>query len=100
MVWTHLDRLHAELHFTHMIHGGAKFIDTFASEWAATKPEITRYICRAEWKKYGLGAGPRRNSRMLEWRPDVVVAFPGENGTADMVKKARAAGVRVIEIEA
>jgi hypothetical protein len=30
--------------------------------------------------------------------PDLVVAFPGGRGTADMVRRANAAGVRVMEV--
>jgi hypothetical protein len=33
-----------------------------------------------------------------EGKPDLVIAFPGGRGTADMVKKARRAGVEVVEI--
>jgi len=36
---------------------------------------------------------------MLEWGPDLVIAFPGGRGTADMVRQARIAGVKVIEIK-
>ena len=44
-------------------------------------------------------AGPRRNSRMLAGaQPHLVVALPGGRGTADMVRRAKAAGVRVIEV--
>ena len=54
---------------------------------------------QADWKKYGKSAGCRRNALMLrDGCPDFVVAFPGGRGTADMVKKAKAAGVRVIEV--
>ena len=43
----------------------------------------------------------RRNSRMLErGKPTLVVAFPGGPGTADTVRKARAAGIPVIEVMA
>jgi hypothetical protein len=31
-----------------------------------------------------------------EGKPDLVVAFPGGRGTADMVKRARAAGIELI----
>jgi hypothetical protein len=31
-------------------------------------------------------------------KPDLVVAFPGGRGTANMVKQARAAGVAVMEV--
>ena len=46
------------------------------------------------------GAGPRRNARMLRsaWPVHGVVAFPGGSGTEDMVKKARATGVKVWEV--
>lgn len=93
-----MDRLHERFGFTHIMHGGASGVDTFASEWAATKPGIERYVCRPDWEKHGRAAGPMRNARMLEWKPDVVIAFPGGRGTADMVRKARAAGVDVIEV--
>jgi ABC-type sugar transport system substrate-binding protein len=33
-----------------------------------------------------------------EGKPDIVVAFPGGTGTADMVRRARKAGVVVIEV--
>jgi hypothetical protein len=33
-----------------------------------------------------------------EGKPDLVVAFPGGTGTANMVKQARAAGVEVLEV--
>jgi len=53
----------------------------------------------ADWK-LGKKAGPLRNQRMIdEGRPDLVVAFPGGKGTADMVRRAEAAGVKVLKIE-
>jgi YspA, cpYpsA-related SLOG family len=59
----------------------------------------TRYP--ADWSKHGKAAGPIRNQQMLdESRPRLVVAFPGGRGTADMVRRAKAAGVRVREIKA
>lgn len=94
-VWTALDALHAEHGFTALMQGGAPGADRMASEWAATKPEIQRYVCHAEWDKYGKAAGPKRNARMLEWKPDLVVAFSGGRGTANMIAQAEAAGVTV-----
>jgi ABC-type Fe3+-hydroxamate transport system substrate-binding protein len=47
--------------------------------------------------KYGPSAGPIRNGRMLEYKPDLVIAFPGGRGTANMVKQARKAGIAVVE---
>lgn len=97
-IWTMLDRLHNEHHFTAMIQGGAEGADYLANEWAKTKPEIARHVCKADWKSHGKAAGPLRNARMLEWKPDLVVAFPGGRGTADMILRAKAAGVSVVSI--
>jgi hypothetical protein len=67
-------------------------------EWATTKPEVQRWVCCAEWDMYGPSAGPRRNARMVEWKPDVVIAFPGNRGTADMVRQAKAAEIPVHKV--
>jgi hypothetical protein len=54
----------------------------------------------ADWKKHGRAGGPIRNQQMLdEGKPDLVVAFPGGKGTADMVRRARAAGIPVMEVK-
>jgi len=57
-------------------------------------------MVRAKWSKHGRAAGPIRNQEMIdECKPDLVVAFPGGRGTADMVRRAKAAGIRVIEVQ-
>lgn len=91
-VFAALDRLAP----TSIIHGGATGADSLADEWASTTgtPCTTYY---ANWQVHGRAAGPIRNAEMLAEMPDVVVAFPGGKGTADMVRQARAKGVRVIE---
>lgn len=82
-----------------IIHGGAPGADTLANSYASIN-RLPVQIFRADWKRYGNRAGPIRNQRMLdEGKPDLVVAFPGGRGTADMVRRAKAAGVRVIEVE-
>lgn len=85
--------------FSTLIDGGADGADTLAWEWAGSRGLSTeRY--RADWEKHGRAAGPIRNKRMLdEGKPDLVVAFPGGRGTANMVKQAKAAGVKVIEVK-
>jgi len=96
-VWRELELQHAELHITDLMQGGCPTgVDKFARDWAATRPhEIRRWVCKADWDKHGRAAGPIRNSRMVEWKPDVVIAFPGGAGTANMVKQAEAAGIPV-----
>lgn len=81
-----------------LIAGGARGADTMAAEWAKTA-SIPCEVYMADWDGLGSKAGPIRNQRMLdEGKPDLVVAFPGGRGTADMVRRARDAGVEVLEI--
>lgn len=80
-----------------IIHGGAKGADAMAEEWA-NRREIAVMAYPANWKLLGRSAGPIRNQRMLdEGQPDLVIAFPGGRGTADMVRRAHLAGTQVIE---
>lgn len=82
-----------------IISGGAKGADTLAADWATI--EWTRYEeFPANWDKYGKKAGPIRNQQMLdEGKPDLVIAFPGGVGTADMVRRAKKAGIELVEIK-
>lgn len=95
-VFRYLDEYHAKTPISELIQGGARGVDTFAKEWAWHNGLII-YTCKAEWEKYGRAAGHIRNARMLEWKPDVVIAFPGGSGTANMMMQARKAGVPVVE---
>lgn len=72
--------------------------DAMVKEWAAKHSYMRGYTgFPARWSKHGLAAGPIRNTQMLdEFKPDIVVAFPGGKGTEDMITKARAAGVTVL----
>lgn len=81
-----------------VIEGGAKGADFLARVYAKWC-NIPFEEYPAEWKKYGRAAGGIRNQRMLdEGRPDLVVAFPGGTGTANMVRRAKRAGVKVHEV--
>ena len=80
-----------------IIHGNARGADFMASLWAKNN-KITQWPVPAEWSKYGRGAGPRRNKKMLGMSPRLVIAFPGGKGTRNMMKLARSAGVEVIEV--
>jgi len=97
-VYAVLDKLHADAGIAYLCEGGARGADQYAREWAY-KENIAQDTFQADWENQGSFAGPARNTRMLnEGKPDVVIAFPGGRGTADMVKKARRAGVEVVEI--
>ena len=94
-----VDRTLDSLGITVLIEGGANGADALASAWAfRNRVPWARY--KADWTLYGNAAGPVRNQQMLtEGKPDVVVAFPGGSGTADMVRRARLAGVHVLEVK-
>lgn len=94
-VFSELEYMHGIYKFTALMQGGATGVDTMARDWAAKHPEIERYVCAADWKAHGRAAGPIRNAKMLEWKPDMVIAFAGGPGTANMVAQAKAAGVTV-----
>lgn len=93
-----LDCLHVDRSITMIINGGARGADELARHWASRKM-IDCHTVNADWKAHGKAAGPIRNQKMLdEMAPDLVVAFPGGSGTADMVRRAKSAGVEVIEV--
>lgn len=86
-----LDAVHQEQPITLIIEGecprgGA---DQLAALWASSR-KVELLPMPADWGRYGPAAGPIRNTQMLiEGRPELVVFFPGGNGTKDMVEKAR-----------
>ncbi len=82
----------------HIISGKARGADQLAVQYAVVNfLEFTEYP--ANWELHGRKAGVLRNQQMLdEGKPDLVVAFPGGVGTADMVRRAKKANVEVIEV--
>ncbi len=69
--------------------------DAFAREWARNV-SIPMRDYRPNWERDGKAAGPIRNKRMLEdFRPHLVLAFPGGRGTADCCRRAEAMGITV-----
>lgn len=113
-----LGKLAVELGTFVMIHGGASGADALADEWAKNsrgfpKPEVFK----AAWKDvsrpgavikrnattgepYDAAAGPVRNQRMIdEGKPDLVIAFPGKEGTEDMISRAEKAEIEVRRIK-
>jgi hypothetical protein len=84
-------------HRVAIIAGDATGADAMACQWAHQN-HAPLAVYHAYWNTHGKAAGPMRNKRMLEeGKPDLVIAFPGGAGTADMVRRARASGVEVIE---
>lgn len=81
-----------------LVHGDASGADRLALYKAIdlgwdTEPHP------ANWHIYGNAAGPMRNQAMVDSGLDVLIAFPGGRGTADMVARALKAGVLVLEVK-
>jgi hypothetical protein len=103
--------LHDDMPMT-VIEGGARGADRIARVWTRHNKYLPSLLQRvehlpfpADWAQHGKAAGPIRNQQMLdEGRPDVVWAFvtkPLEQsrGTADMVRRARTAGIPTYVVE-
>lgn len=109
-----LDEFMTQRGISLLIHGDAKGADWGAKFWAMsrgiehkpfsadwndleTKPVLIK--TRSDGTRYNVLAGLARNQRMVDTKPDCVVAFPGGSGTADAVERARAAGIEVWEVK-
>ena len=82
-----------------IIHGAARGADTLADDYARERElRVIRYP--ADWNTHKKAAGPIRNKLMLtDGQPHVIIAFKGGNGTADMIRQGKKAGVPVYEVK-
>lgn len=83
-----------------IVSGGAKGIDTLAEKYAKDNG-IKMIIFEAEWNLYGDSAGPMRNKYIVDTSTHIL-ALPKKGksiGTYDTLRKARAKGLHVTEIE-
>ena len=81
-----------------LVYGSAPGADELAGRWAR-HAGVHHKLYPANWKEEGEAAGQKRNQRMLDdAQPDLVIAFPGGVGTADMVRRSEKAGVPVVKI--
>lgn len=75
-------------------------VDRLAWAWAMER-NIPRRRFVAQWRRYGLAAGPKRNRSMISAavetpaRGRAVAVFPGGRGTADCAGVAYLAGLPV-----
>lgn len=94
-----VERILDVLNPSYLVTGDAEGADELAWDWVVSQPfppDADRMY--ALWDVHGKAAGPIRNKKMLdEGDPDLVLAFPGGKGTADMVRQAKAAGIPVLQ---
>lgn len=96
-VWGALDAVLKTCKHDYMtiIQGAARGADQLAVAWCLDR-SVPYDSYKADWTKHGMAAGPKRNQRMIdEGKPDLVIAFPGGSRTADMIRRALAAGIEV-----
>jgi len=93
-----LDNRFGDLKGITVICGMADGGDTIGYDWAESWAHpMDQYP--PDWKVHGKSAGALRNIQMLEeGKPDLVVAFPGGNGTEHMCRIARKKGVDVLRL--
>jgi len=93
-----LNNIHRIHEIDCIIEGNQKGADRLASLWAKEN-DVSNLKFDADWTQYGNAAGPIRNRQMIkEGKPDIVIAFPGGKGTADMIKQAKEALLKVYEV--
>lgn len=97
-VWRALDTIKAIMPNFTLVHGDAKGADSLADAWARYNGIETDPF-PADWELHGKSAGPIRNRQMIASGIDLLLAFPGGRGTADMVAACKKAEVVVKEMK-
>lgn len=79
-----------------VISGTAYGADRVGEKWAAQR-DIGILKFPAEWDKYGMSAGPRRNREMAENADALVAVWDGvSRGTQSMIQAARKCNLRTM----
>ena len=92
LVWRALDQYQENYGPLTVIQGGAPGADCWEREWACSRQRAGRL---GEMGRRGRAAAQHL---MLNQKPDVVLAFPGGRGTADMIARAEQAGVEIVKV--
>ena len=58
------------------------------ANWEDLSPPDAVIRTRADGSKYDANAGIRRYAEMLDEKPDLVLAFPGNRGTRHILRRA------------
>lgn len=102
-VWSALDVVRADIERVgiemSLVHGGCRGADKLAASWAVYN-QIDCTEVAADWNQHGRKAGPIRNQLIIDdYAPHSLVVFKGGLGTADMVRRARKAGVQLLRFD-
>ena len=90
-----LETLHKNEKITEVVSGCAKGADSFGELWAEEN-NIPVKKFPADWKKYGRGAGHRRNKQMADYGEALLAYWDGaSSGTKSMIEYAKERGLKV-----
>lgn len=96
-----VERVLSGYEISEVISGNARGADRLGERYALERGIPCRTF-PADWDTFGKAAGPIRNAQMLrEGKPDLVVAFlaPDSRGTANMIARAKRAGVNTLVVD-
>jgi len=80
---------------TEIVCGGAKGADAMGKKWAELR-NVPVKMFPADWKRYGRGAGPKRNTEMANYAEQLIAFWDGESkGTKHMINQAKKLGLEV-----
>jgi hypothetical protein len=83
---------------TEIFSGGRRGVDQFGERWAREHGVPVR-VFKPDWDRRGKAGGPIRNREMIEYvgpAGALVAVWDGQSrGTADVIRQATAAGLRV-----
>ena len=78
-----------------IVSGGAVGVDSIAEQWA-TEEGVEKLIFRADWKKFGKGAGYIRNHLIIENADIILAVWDGESrGTRHSLYLAKKSGKKI-----
>lgn len=77
-----------------VLSGGCRGADRLGAAWARRRG-IPVETYEADWNARGRGAGPIRNQAMVDRAEALIAVDLGGPGTADVIRRARKAGLRV-----
>lgn len=92
-----LDAVYEERTVDVLVHGGCSGADAGAKAWAVARLVQTAEfrVTASQWHE-SKSAGPIRNRLMLTvCKPDLLVAFPGGDGTDGCVEIGRELGIEI-----
>ncbi len=93
-----LGDLHRERGIEVILHGAASGADLLSVVWA-DKNGLRAIAFPADWARDRKLASQKRNQKIIsDGQPNLLVAFPGGKGTAEMIRLAKAQGIHVVDV--